>query len=540
MKAQNRRFFWLALALVAALAAAGQAQGVPQSQGVSQAQGVTSAAEALARARAAVGYERLRVRAEGVAAEGAARFRGVDSKFTFLFTPDGRFRIDIDGPLGGVTGFDGATGWEVDWSGMPRPLELEDLEVAQFEAWMHTGRWLAEEGPFEVSLDSAKTDDKQVALNLKLKRGLLEASVFLDRATWLPRSATRRGTAGDELIELSDYREALGFRFPHRVARTAAGVTTTFDVRSVAAAPAAARARFGPVTARPPDARWDAAVPARVEARRTRSGHMLVHPLVDGKDVGWFILDSGAGAMVIDPKVADGLGMPALGEIVAVGVAGKTKARFRQGQTFRLGPLTLSGTRYLELDLAFLTQIFGVPVGGICGRDFFARAAVEIDIANQSVAVHDPARFRLEGATWQELFFSGRNPAVRARFEGGREGLFKLDTGSGATVSLHAPAVERLGLLAGRETRESRSGGVGGSMASRTGRLAWFELAGRRFESPEVEFAATSEGAFSDVYTTGNIGSGFLSAFRIVFDYGNKRVAFAPLRAAKAAGGGAR
>lgn len=138
------------------------------------------------------------------------------------------------------------------------------------------------------------------------------------------------------------------------------------------------------------------------------------------------------------------------------------------------------------------------------------------------------------------MFFSGRNPAVRARFEGGHEGLFKVDTGSGDTVSMHAPAVERLKLLAGPETRESRSGGVGGSRASRTGKLAWFELAGYRFESPEVEFAGAGEGAFSDVYTTGNIGAGFLSAFRIVFDYGNKRIAFAPLKAAKAAGAGAR
>jgi hypothetical protein len=137
------------------------------------------------------------------------------------------------------------------------------------------------------------------------------------------------------------------------------------------------------------------------------------------------------------------------------------------------------------------------------------------------------------------LFFSGRNPAVRARFEGDREGLFKLDTGSDANVSIHAPAVERLDLLSGRETRESQSGGVGGSRASRTGRLAWFELAGHRFEAPEVEFAAAGDGAFSDAYTVGNIGAGFLRAFRIVFDYGNKRVAFEPLKAAKAAGAAA-
>lgn len=100
MMSLMKQTLWLACIFVAALApAAVQAQ---------------SAAETLARVRAAVGYERLRVRAEGVAAEGTARFRGLDSKYTFTFTPDGRFRTEIGGPLGDITGFDGSVGWEVD------------------------------------------------------------------------------------------------------------------------------------------------------------------------------------------------------------------------------------------------------------------------------------------------------------------------------------------------------------------------------------------------------------------------------------------
>ncbi|HEV2705356.1 MAG TPA: aspartyl protease family protein [Pyrinomonadaceae bacterium] len=525
MKSQMRRAFWFACIFFAALAPVA-AQGMP------------TAAETLARVRAAVGYERLRGHTNGVVAEGTTRFRGLDSNFTFLFAPDGRFRSDIEGPLGVISGFDGATGWQVDWSGMPHVLELEDLEVTQFHAWIHTGRWLAEDGPFAVSLVAEKTDDKQVALKLARKKGVLEALLFVDRATWLPKTVTRE-EGGGEVMELSDYREALGFRLPHRLTRAVGGVTSIYEIRTVAAAKHDSRRRFEPMTKRPTDARWDGSVPARIEVRRVRSGHLLVHPLVNGKDVGWFILDSGASAMVIDLKVADQLGMPAFGEIVAVGAAGSTKARFRQGETFMLGPVTLKGTRYLELDLKFLTDAFGVPIGGICGRDLFMRAAVEIDMSTDSVAIHEPTRYRLEGASWQELFFSGRNPVVRARFEG-HEGLFRLDTGAGQTVSMHTPAVERYKLLSGRETRASRSGGVGGSQASRAGKLAWFEFAGRRFEALDVEFAGTSEGAFSDVYTTGNIGTGILREFRIVFDYGNKRVAFAPHRAAKPAGAGAR
>jgi outer membrane lipoprotein-sorting protein len=531
MKTQTRPRLLLAFALLASLAPAPFAQTAATT-----AAAALTVEEALARVRAAVGYERLSGHRHGVTTEGAARYRGVDTKHTFLFAPGGEFRHDIAGPLGVVTGFDGATGWEVDASGMPRRMEFQDLENAQLGAWVQAGRWLAPDGPFAVTLDASKTDDRQVALGLALKGGLLEATLYVERATWLPARVTRRVPAGEEVIELSDYREVLGFRFPHRYTRGVAGVTNVFETRAVAPAAPAARALFAPVRTRPDDARWDASKPARVEARRTRSGHMLVRPLVNGRDVGWFVLDSGAGGMVIDPRAADGLGLRALGEVVAVGAFGPTKARFRAGDTFELGPLTVKGTRFMELDLAFLDRSFGVDVGGICGRDVFDRAVVEVVIAAESVGLHDPARYRLEGAAWQELFFSGRNPAVRARFEGDREALFKIDTGSDRTVSFHGPAVERHGLLAGRETRESHSTGVGGSQASREGRLAWFELAGTRFESPEVEFAAARQGAFSDAYTAGNIGAGFLREFRIVFDYSNRRVAFERLRAARPAG----
>ena len=510
MKKQMKWMTWLALVLVAAMMPA-------------VVQGAESSDETLARVRAAVGYERLREHADGVIAQGTAHYRGLDSKLTFLFTPDNRFRCEIAGPLGRAAGFNGTTGWEVDSTGMPRVLELEDLEVEQFNAWMHSGRWMAEDGPFAVTLDATKTDAQRVALALKLKGGLLEATAFVDRATWLPVKVTRRSPVGETVIELSDYREALGFRFPRRLTRTLGGVTTVFDVTSVAAARGAARAQFEPVTARPADTRWDTSAPARIEARVAPSGHILVQPLVNGKDVGWFLLDTGAGGMVIDRKAADQLAMPALGEMVAVGAAGTKKTRYRQGATFTLGPVTITDTRYMELDLG---STFSLPQAGICGRDLFARAVVELDITGGTVAVYDPAHYRLEGAKWQPLFFSGRTPIARGSFEG-HEGLFRLDTGSDRTVDIHIEAVERYGLGARGGTKENRAVGVGGAVASRTARLAWFEFGGHRFQDLEVELAAKT-GGFSDPYTVGNIGMGILRRFRIVFDFGNRRVAFVP------------
>jgi hypothetical protein len=153
--------------------------------------------------------------------------------------------------------------------------------------------------------------------------------------------------------------------------------------------------------------------------------------------------------------------------------------------------------------------------------------------ATPRVALHDPARFELAGAAWQDLVLSSNTPCARARFEGDREGLFRLDTGAGGTVAFHAPAVSALGLLADRAVQKAYSGGVGGAAAVPVGELAWFELAGRRFERPRAIFSQAETGAFTDAYTTGNIGQDFLAPFTLVLDYPHDRLAFVPLGGAR-------
>ena len=59
--------------------------------------------------------------------------------------------------------------------------------------------------------------------------------------------------------------------------------------------------------------------------------------------------------------------------------------------------------------------------------------------------------------------------------------------------------------------------------------LAWFELGGQRFETPRVAFSQATSGAFSDEYTTGNLGQAFLKPFRIVLEYLHDRLALVPL-----------
>eukprot|EP00894_Picocystis_sp_ML_P000985 jgi/Pico_ML_1/51502/g2525.t1 len=60
-----------------------------------------------------------------------------------------------------------------------------------------------------------------------------------------------------------------------------------------------------------------------VPAWRSASGHVLVKPKIDGKEVGLFILDTGASGFVVEPSTADKLGMTSFGELFVAGVGGK-------------------------------------------------------------------------------------------------------------------------------------------------------------------------------------------------------------------------
>lgn len=516
---------WLAAVLTgtpAAGAVARQAQAGPAAASAS-----LTLDEVLAHVRAAVGHERSARAGGDVLLVGDGHFLGLDSDFSLLFSPGGRFLRQVTGPLGEATAFDGETAWGRDRSGVTRLLELGERDRQCLVQWVHIGYWLDPDGPVDVALEEGGADE--VLLRLTVRGTATDMELRLDPATWLPRELALDSTGGRNTWTFEDHRDVRGLTLAHHVlSHEPGGSEGWLTVREAKTPPPLVRSPYQMVRGPLAGTSFDPDVPAELDdVERVFSGHLLVHPVVDGEDVGWFILDSGAGAMCMNQETAEELGLEGFGEVVAVGAGGRTTASFAQGTSFQLGPLTMRDPVYVLLDLAFLSGIFGRDIGGVCGYDVFARAVVEIDAADDSVWIHDPRTFELDG-TWQELFLDDRVPLVEAAFEGHR-GLFKLDTGSDSNVIFHAPAVERLGLLEGRAVKASVSGGVGGLAQGKRGEIAWFELGGHRYEKPKVEFSQAELGALTDEYSLGNLGQGFLRDFRLVFDYPDKRIALVPL-----------
>jgi hypothetical protein len=483
----------------------------------------------LAKIREAMGYRAIETQPGGVLVEGVADAQGLQGPYTLLFDAAGRFLQKTRLRREQIVGFDGTTGWAVDWSGTPHVLELADLEYEQTAIWMRTGRWLAEDGPFRIELLNNGVSPAEVRLRLRLKRGIRELDLFVDRSTWLPTRLTARHLGTDESWEFGDYRSEMGVTLAHRAVHRFGGVADVYEVRAVHTQPITANP-FRPVLDLPRDTEFSASLPARFEVKRAASGHLFVRPKINGTDVGWFVLDTGSGAgMTISPTVAKRLEMPAFGKVVQGGAGKLGIGTFYEGKTFELGPLTIRNGIYVELPQPFcdaMKKLFGLDVAGSCGYDLFSRAVVELDLKHLTVACHDPASYSPASGNWQDLSLNHKIACVHVTYEGGRQGVFQFDTGAGTNVLFHAPEIAKLKLLEHRKTSPLKVGGVGGTLDARIGRLEWFQVGSRRVEKPTAIFLAPHEGALDDPYVAGTFGAGILKDMKIVFDYPHRRIAF--------------
>jgi hypothetical protein len=518
------------------LIAGSLALGVAQAAGVemSEPKPEPELATVLQKIRGAMGCDALANHVNGVEMSGRADVNGLQGPFTLSFTPDGRFCRRVQTPAPEVTAFDGTTGWGLDWTGVPRVLELENLEAAETSIWVATARWLAVDSPFVIHLVKTETRNNRVALGLRLKNGIDEAQLLVDPTTWLPAELRRRWVGGQDTWLFQDYRRTLGFSLPHTLIRTRGGLSDTYRVEAVRPAESGTNP-YKLVLTPPADTRFDPAASARVEVRRgTPTGHLFVRPKVNGQSAGWFALDTGAGAgLAITAKAAEALGMKSFGQVVTAGAGKPVMTCLRQGRSFGLGPVALIDPVFVELpreSADLLSRSTGMEFAGVCGYSLFARSVAVLDSEGSTLDLYDPEHYTLSAGRWQAMKLHGKIPCVGCKFDGGHEGTFRLDTGaangSAPVVVFHSPAVEKLKLLDGRSTQPVAVGGVGGVRQARLGHVDSFELGGRPFGKVPAVFMLDREGALADPYTVGTLGGGFLTPFQLVLDYPHRRLAF--------------
>jgi hypothetical protein len=465
-----------------------------------------------------------------LAIEGNAELYGSKGRFMLQAGPGGKFRERIEAPLGRTRGDDGVAGWEVDSSGMPRRLEGDERERERLRTWIWTGQWLDRAAKVVATRKPQQREGGDVILEIGFAERPRRAELLIDGHTWVPRSLTTTRESGSEVVEFSRYIAHRGRMVAGRIASRIGDVPTfTADVTAIRSDPRDDDHVFAPTEHRPDDTVYDASQPVEVRLERARTGHLLVYPTIDGKELGAFVLDSGASSTVISREAATKLDLPDLGVIPLGSIFGTTAAKVHRAESLTLGPVKIKGPFLVEMDLAPLSTAFGPSVQGVLGYDLFSRCAVDLSLAGNALSLRDPESPVLEGLHWLPLSLPMRHPAVTAKAAGVPEGLFRLDLGAAGgpagNVIFHGSTVETYHLLEGRQVARVQAG----KLHLGIGEIPWFELAGRRFERPHVLFALDASGVLGEASTLGNIGVEFLKPFRVVFDYSRLRVAFSEL-----------
>ena len=482
--------------------------------------------QVLANVRKAIDYRKLNSLKSGFVVEEDEAGSGSNSRILWLGS-SGEYRQESKPSDNRPLGFDGKFGWQVDRTGLPAPMPQRLREKLLIPAWVRSGWWLNDAAPLVFSILPEETNDQQVALSMKLEHGLVGAKIFVDRATWLPAKLVVEYERGPYTLILKDYADSLGFRLPQRTVANYRGSDSEYKVKTVAEITGS---HPFTVPALPADTTFDNSLPADLKIAQgipfsaNSPGHFYVRPLVDGKDVGWFHFDTGSDAMHIDTKVADELKLPILGKSQSRGADGRvTEVTIRQGKTFQLGRVTFKNPIYLAMDLSDRNAPPGEKRAGLVGYPLLARVVIEVTGGGRRIALYEPTSYKLSKGKWRDLSYIDLTPAAECRFEGNREGLFQLDTGYTGTVTFYEKFIKDEKLLEGREVHEETGIGAGGTYKVLTGSIKWFELAGHRFNNPQVEFRVSG---LSREGGAGVVGREFLSVFTIVFNYPERRIAF--------------
>jgi hypothetical protein len=487
-----------------------------------------TADEVMQRVRLATQYSKEKIPDTGLQLTGKGSFAGMPAQYNLLFNKAGHFVQTSSARITTGSGYDGTHAWVKDLGGEHRIQELSDSNRTILSGLFTTGLWLDPQSGMTYSLAKEQPKEGSYTLNFIHTPTAMTGTIMIDTKTWLPLESSMLAEGRKGTTKWTGIVEFNGMIFPKTFELFSAGDSVeTFTVEKISAAPTFVRNPYTPLITPPADVTFDNKLPADLEVKRAKTGHLLVKPKINGKDVGWFIFDSGAGATVLDNGLIKELGLEQFGTLPAIGVGGAVKTTFSQPDSITLGRATFLKPISIGLDLDFLSAPMGAKIAGVIGYGVFHRCIVEMDMEKNTIALYDPKDFDQTHPkmNWQKLYQTARVACVEAEFEG-HKGIFKLDTGAaGSTVAIHAPIVEKFKLLEGRETHDTLTGGVGGNVTAKTGKLKYFELGGHRTNDIEVIFATTTKGAFNSADTLGNIGGDLLKPFKIVFDYQNKRIA---------------
>lgn len=448
----------------------------------------------------------------------------------------GRYATTFElGPVAGAAGFDGESVWSRDSSGQVHVTDsLGDREEAVNQAYLRCqAHFYPERWPAEVTFARDETEGERSFHVLTLHpQGGRPFELWLDAETLLVARIVDQGKLDTWTHLFSDYRTVQGLRLPFEQRST--NGRPQFDqvtrLVEVEVNPRIAEGTFAVPESQVTDFEIAGGAAAVTLPFELLNNHIYVQARINGQGPFRFLVDTG-GANVLVPEAVAALGLTAEGAFEARGAgAGSEEVGLTRVETLGLGEVRLSDQLFFVLPLADMEAVEGVEFAGLVGFEVFKRFVVTIDYAGRRLTLTRPEAFRYQGPGRVVPFsFDEHVPQVQGEVDG-FSGLFTIDTGSRAALTLNAPFVAEHRLAEKYAPRfDALTGwGVGGGVRSHPVRAGLLKLGGVEIREVVADLFVGEAGAFSDRYLAGNVGGGVLKRFTVTFDYGRKEMILEP------------
>ncbi len=268
-------------------------------------------------------------------------------------------------------------------------------------------------------------------------------------------------------------------------------------------------------------------IPARI------SHNLIVVPMrINDSPPLNFILDTGVNTTILtEPLVAYAFNLE-IDEFVYVlglGNEGVIEAGMARELTFSLPGITGHNMNLIVLPEGIISfsEIFGFPVHGIMGYEFFKEFAIKINYRRELVRVYQKPTYRV-GRRSREipLTIVNNKPYLEVRVKGQNQPVdslrLLLDLGATNPLFLNRSyqnlTPERISSYLGK--------GISGELKGETGRLEKiyideFELHEPLAAYPQQEFLSAANLEFE---WEGIIGGGILNRFRLIIDYPSEKL----------------
>ena len=466
--------------------------------------------------------------------------------------PSRRYSRTELGPFKLSEGVNGTTAWRTDpTTGVVRPLADHDLDQALASAWFEGERWAESgEGGGSVALGGHESDSLGTYTVLEVKppdlsgagRTVYPRQLWFDDKTGLLAVMRSKDDQREVFTRLSDWRMVAGRKraivnesgvvsMPaNRVKAVADTLLANVSVQGLPfSPPQAASSSPAPIT-------WLSQAGTAKLPFDYRARHVWLKASVNGGPPEDFLFDTGASVTVIDSGWAATHGLKTEGRMQAAGAGAAGGASVATLGSLRVASPGKDGVELKDVKVAVLDvnpqfePMFWRSMAGVIGYDIISRFVVTLDYDDSLLVLHDPATWTYSGTEKPlPMVMNGTVPAVKGKFDGTDEGLFRLDVGSSSTVDVHAPFAKKTGIV-NRMGKTTRFDGVGfgGSFSSEVGRLRSMSLGPYEWDDPVVVVSHATEGAFASEEFAGNIGNRILERFRVTFDYERRLVYLEP------------